>query len=194
MGTIVESKKGSYFTPHEAGNFMGVCADAYTVQQPNKYKGQLQKFGKNKGKPDERDFIEKACISFLTTEAIEIDGDLKPRMVSFWAPASLGSNDYPSKLRTFIKGWFPKLTDADFDRFDLDKLVGRPAWLTIEQNVVGEKTYANIVTASTPPPGTTAPMIPADFVRHEAKEAAKAQAANAEPSHIASEDDHLVPF
>ena len=171
MSNVVTSKTGGAdFTPHEAGNFMGVCADAFIKEYPNKYKGQLQSFGKNKGKPDERETIEKVCISFLTTEQIDIKGEMKPRMCSFWAPSSLGSADYPSNLRKFIKGWFPTLKDDSFDRFDLDKLIGRNGWLTITQEKGNDgKTYANVVSATQPPPGVPSPTIPSDFVRHQDK-------------------------
>jgi len=148
---------------------MAVCADVFTKVKPNKYKGTVG----NNGKPDTRDTITSICISFLTDEVIEIDGTLKPRYASFWATASLGTPDYPSNLRKFLKAWIPALKDSDLESFDADKLIGRGAYLTIAHSVdAAGKTWANIMGAMTPPKGADVPKIPADFVRHKDKDAA----------------------
>jgi len=146
---------------------MAVCADVFTKTLPNKYKGTPN----DKGNVDTRDTITKVCISFLTTEMIEIDGTPKPRYASFWASASMGSIDYPSNARKFIKGWWPTLTDEQIDTgFDLDKLIGKGAYLTITHSTdKNGKVWANIAGAMQPPQGSPVPQIPADFVRHNDK-------------------------
>lgn len=171
MPTVLSSGQASNdYTPHPAGSFMAVCADVFIKTQPNKYKGQRN----DKGKIDERETVDKVCIAFLTEEPIEIDGELKPRYAGFWASASMGTVDYPSNARKFLKGWWPTLTDAQIDEgFDLDKLIGKGAYLTIAHAVKDGKTYANIVGTAQPPKGATVPQIPADFKRHQEKEAAK---------------------
>jgi len=171
MSTLLTSggSGSTNFTPHPEGQFMAVCADIFTKVKPNKYKGTVG----NNGKPDTRDTITSICISFLTDEVIEIDGTLKPRYASFWATASLGTPDYPSNLRKFLKAWIPALKDSDLESFDADKLIGRGAYLTIAHSVdAAGKTWANIMGAMTPPKGADVPKIPSDFVRHKDKDAA----------------------
>lgn len=188
---------------------MAVLADVFVKEFPNKYVGQLQKFGKNKGKPDERETIKKVCFAFLTDEPIEIDGTLKPRYASFWAPAGLGTSEFPSNARAFIKGWWPTLTDARIDEgLDLDKFIGKGAYITITHSTDKQgKTWANVTGAMQPPKDSTIPMIPSDFVRHKDKAAAAAtekaplaakapdlNLATAVPQHEVGEDESMLPF
>lgn len=173
MLTIEARSNKQKFEPHPAGPFAAVCADVFTVVQKNIFKGQLQ----GNGKVDDRDEVTNLCIAFLTTEMIEIDGVPQPRYAGFWASAKKGTVDYPSKVRDFIKGWYPKLTDEKFDApdFDFEKLIGQGAYIT-----VGHKTKkdgnikAEVKGAMTPPAGMPIPPIPADFVRHKDKQAATA--------------------
>lgn len=189
MATILktsESSGGGNFEPHPPGSFLAVLADVFVKSIPNKYRGQMLTMGKNKGKPDEREFIEKVCFAFLTEEPIEIDGELKPRYASYWASAGLGTAEYPSNARKFLKGWWPTLTDATIDAgLDLDKFIGRGAYITIvntpDKNDPN-KVWSNVVGAMQPPKGSTIPLIPADFVRHDAKQAPAPQAAPVQQS------------
>lgn len=161
------------FEPHPPGSFLAVLADVFVKATPNKYKGQIMTMGKNKGKPDDREFIEKVCFAFLTEEPIEIEGELKPRYASYWASAGLGTAEYPSNARKFLKGWWPTLTDAIIDAgLDLDRFVGKGAYITITNSPDKNdpsKVWSNVVGAMQPPKGSTIPLIPADFVRHDAK-------------------------
>lgn len=165
MATLPEGQSTTTFTPHPAGAFMAVCCDVFMKEQPNKYKGQVNQ----RGQVDTRETVTKLCISFITTELIEIDGKMKPRYASAWFSASWGTTDYPSNARDFVKTWQPKITDANIAKLDTEKLVGLPAWLTIVHNVKDGKTYANVKSAVMPPPGQPAPLIPVDFVRHDQK-------------------------
>lgn len=145
---------------------MAVCCDVFLKEQPNKFKGQVNQ----RGQVDSRETVTKLCVSFITTEQIEIDGKMKPRYASVWFSASWGTAEYPSNARDFVKTWQPKITDANIAKLDTEKLVGLPAWLTIVHNVGKDgKTYANVKSAVMPPPGQPAPLIPADFVRHDEK-------------------------
>lgn len=174
MGTVLTSgsNNGNY-TPHPAGAYMAVLADVFTKDVPNKYKGSKN----NRGQIDNRDTIKKLCLAFLTTEEIEINGEWKPRYASYWGSASWGTVEYPSNVRKFIKAWLPKLTDEMIESgFDLDTLIGKGAWITITHQVGRDgKTYANIVSAVTPPPGMNVPEIPSDFERHQDKQRAQAE-------------------
>ncbi len=82
---------------------MAVCADVFTKEMPNKYKGQID----GRGKMDNRDTITKVCIAFLTDELMDINGEMVPRYASYWGTATLGTVDYPSNVRKFIKAWWP---------------------------------------------------------------------------------------
>lgn len=201
MATILktsESSGGGNFEPHPPGSFLAVLADVFIKSTPNKYKGQMLTMGKNKGKPDEREFIEKVCFAFLTEEPIEIDGELKPRYASYWASAGLGTAEYPSNARKFLKGWWPTLTDATIDAgLDLDKFIGRGAYITIvntpDKNDPN-KVWSNVVGAMQPPKGSTIPLIPADFVRHDAKQqAAPAAAPVAQPAPVQQPSQKMPP-
>lgn len=200
MGTVLNQGSGERkeYTPHPAGNFMATCCDVFLKNVPNKYKGSVN----NRGQVDTRETVDKVCIAFMTTEAVEVDGKMKPRYISFWGNASWGTVDYPSGTRKFVKAWHPKITDAIIaNGFDLDKLIGQPAWLTVVQNTGKDgKVYANIVSAVTPPPGMGGPAIPADFFRHKDKDQQPAQApaaaapVKASPAPIVGDDEDSLPF
>jgi len=55
------------------------------------------------------------------------------------------SNDERSKLRKFLTTW---LGEAPKPGFDTASLIGKPAQLTLVENVKGDKTYIDIQTAS----------------------------------------------
>lgn len=191
MSTVLQSGQSgtNSYTPHPDGTFMAVCADVFTRDMPNKYNGQVNQ----RGQVDTRETITKVCISFLTDEQIEIDGQMKPRYASYWASATYGSIDYPSNVRKFLKAWFPKLTDADMEGLDLDKFIGKGAYLTIVHSVSKDgKTYANITGAMQPPKGAECPAIPSDFVRHNDKAKGEAEPAKAAP--IVKDEDDDLPF
>lgn len=172
MPTILTSGSNEKpdYTPHPPGSFLAICCDVFTKEMPNNYKGQ-----KNyRGEIDTNETITKICIAFLTEETIEINGEAKPRYASFWATAKLGTPDYPSNLRKFLQTWDPSLTDDELETFDVDRMIGTGAFLTITNNVGKDgKTYANVAAAMRPPKGSNPPLIPQDFERHEVKEAKK---------------------
>lgn len=181
MATILrtsESSGGGNFEPHPPGSFLAVLADVFVKSYPNKYKGQILTMGKNKGKPDDRETVDKVCFAFLTEEPIEIDGTLKPRYAAYWASAGLGTADYPSNARKFLKAWWPTLTDAIIDAgLDLDKFIGKGAYITVQNDPDKNdptKVYSKVAGAMQPPKGSTTPLIPSDFVRHQDKAAAPA--------------------
>jgi hypothetical protein len=193
MSTVLTSGQSNSgnFTPHPDGTFMAVCCDVFTKEMPNKYKGQTNQ----RGQVDTRETITKVCISFLTEETIEIEGQIKPRYASYWGTATLGTPDYPSNVRKFIKAWFPKLTDEHMARLVLDQFVGKPAYLTITHSKSQDgKVWANVTGAMQPPKGANVPAIPADFTRHNDKDAAPAPAQQAAPVPAKAADEDDLPF
>ena len=167
MSTIIEAPKGNY-TPHPEGTFMAVMADCWLETKPNPFKGSPRdKKDPSKG-VDTRETITEVILAFLTDEVVEIAGEMKPAYVRYRATASVAET---SNLRKFLKGWFPKLQDADFERFDADKMIGRGAYLTVAHRESKGNTYANVVNAAAPPKGAAIPSIPSDFVRRKDKPA-----------------------
>lgn len=191
MPITAPSGNSKTFDPHPPGSFFAVCADVFTSEKPNKYKGQKLK----NGQTDTRETITKVCLAFLTTEAIEIDGDLKPRYIGWWGTFTMGTTDYPSNLRKFLKSWWPTLTEKQLDDgFDLEKLLGQGAYLTITNTEdANGKTWANVVAAMQPPKGSSIPLIPQDFVRH-ADKVAEANNGSSPAPVAAAEELNDLPF
>lgn len=172
MPTVIEAPK-SDFTPHPEGSFIAICRDAYLETRPNPWKGQ-QRDSKDPGKGvDERETITELTLEFLTEHPYESNGTLLPSFVKYTATASLADN---SNLRKFLKGWFPALKDEHFQRFDADKLIGRGAYITVQQRPDKKgNIWSNVIGAMQPPKDSSLPMIATDFVRHEVKKAAITQ-------------------
>lgn len=199
MSTIIEAPKGNY-TPHPEGTFMAVMADCWLETKPNPFKGSPRdKKDPSKG-VDTRETITEVILAFLTDEVVEIAGEMKPAYVRYRATASVAET---SNLRKFLKGWFPKLQDADFERFDADKMIGRGAYLTVAHRESKGNTYANVVNAAAPPKGAAIPSIPSDFVRRKDKPAPEpvANVTSDPPANYkapigveASEEDDDLPF
>jgi hypothetical protein len=165
MSTIIEAPKSNY-TPHPEGTFLGVLADCWLDTKPNPWKGELRdKKDPSKG-VDTRETVTELYLAFLTDELVDINGEMKPAYVRYRATASVAEN---SNLRKFLKGWFPKLQDSDFERFDADKLIGRGVYLTVAHKESKGSIYANVVNAAAPPKGAVVPESPADFVRRKDK-------------------------
>jgi hypothetical protein len=161
MSTIIEAPK-SNFKPHPEGTFLAVMADCWLETKDNPWKGTVNK----EGREDTRPTITEVSLAFLTDELVDVGGQMKPGYVRYRATASVAEN---SNLRKFLKGWFPKLQDADFERFDADKLIGRGVYLTVAHRESKGNIYANVVNAAAPPKGAAVPEIPADFVRRKDK-------------------------
>jgi len=115
---------GTKFEPHPPGVFAAVCCDVFEMVVPNPYHGQADKFT---GKVDNRTEVTKVCIAYLTSETIEIDGEVKPRFTSFWAAQSWHEK---SKLRTFVAKWIPEV--GKMESIDPETLVGRKALVSVE--------------------------------------------------------------
>lgn len=195
MSTIIEAPK-SNFKPHPEGTFLATMCDCWLETKPNPFKGQARdKKDPSKG-IDTRETITEILIAFLTEEIVEVDGKMKPGYVRYRASASVAEN---SNLRKFLKGWFPKLQDSDFERFDADKLILRGAYITVAHNVSKSNgnTYANVVNAAQPPKGSTPPEVPHDFMRkaeRDAQTAAAQKAEQAAPAPIKGTDEDDLPF
>lgn len=183
------------FPLHPAGSFYAVCVDVYDKQEKNNFYGSTRPDGST----DTRENILVAYIEFLTDQN---------QRVRFKANATLGTSDKPSNLRKFIKTWNAKVNDKHLDSFNPEVMLGWPAYLTVQhRDSKNGKSYANVIAAMAPPPGSPVPTIPADFVRQKDKATAQPVAttpqpvaANEPPPHsmadappVKEEDDDL-PF
>ncbi len=163
MSTIIEAPKGK-FNPHPEGTFLATMCDCWLHTRPNPWKGTKSP----EGKIDTRETITEIKLAFLTEEQVEIGGEMKPAYVTYSATASMAEN---SNLRKFIKGWFPKMGEESFARFDADKLLGWGAYITVVQKQGERGAYSYVTIAAQPPKGSVCPAIPADFVRRKDKPA-----------------------
>ena len=191
MATIIENT-GKDFTPHPEGTFIAIMRDAYLRTRPNPWKGTVN----DKGQEDVRETITDLVLEFLTENEVEIGGKMLPGFVRYSATASVADN---SNLRKFLKAWFPALKDEHFKRYDADKLIGKGAYITVAHREDKKgNVWANVVGAMQPPKGSELPAIPADFVRHEIREASaikedvKNGSKDIAPQDV--EDDDDLPF
>jgi hypothetical protein len=172
---------GGTFTPHPEGSYGAVCADVYDL-------GMVEVTWQ--GKTQKRHKIE---VYFFCDEWTEFDGRKVPMLVRDRFTLSLAET---SRLRPFLEAWRgKKFTDAELAGFDVESLIGAPAFVQVTHNQVGDKTYANIDAALRLPKGMTAPSIPADFKRRHLRDAEKAADTTTQaqkPWEDDSEDD--LPF
>lgn len=167
MSTIIEAPKGK-FTPHPEGTFLATMCDCWLQVRQNPWKGTKNQ----EGKIDTRETITEIKLAFLTDEKVEVGGEMKPGYVTYAATASVAEN---SNLRKFLRGWFPKLQDSNFNQFDADKLLGWGAYITVVQKQGDKGAYSYVTNASAPPKGSVCPAIPSDFVRRKDKPSEVAQ-------------------
>lgn len=160
MSELMMSNKRSdrEFDAHPEGTFMAVCRDIYIDRKPNPKAGTMNQWGNPE--PDE---LVRVVFEFLTDEAIEIDGELRPRFMSARFNQSWNEK---AKLRAFVGMWDPAMGRAE--EADIDALCGRGAYITVTHNVGNDgKVYANITSIAAPPKGASVPMVPADFTRRK---------------------------
>jgi hypothetical protein len=122
---------------------------------------------------------------------------VKPRYTSFWAPMSWHEK---SKLRQAVAKWMPAFTMNE--DVNLDDLIGKPCMVSVKQYTKRDGSTGHGVDSMVPlPKGMEAmvPKIPADFERHDDREARKAaeagwQAPVAAPVAQAQAENDDLPF
>ena len=196
MWTNEQQEKKS-FEAHEQGAFPAVCVDIFEHTKDNDNYMKPKKFKNDEGgyDIDTKKTITSVCVSFMTSELVEYNGKMAPRMVSFWAPKTWHEK---GNLRKFVAGWIPSFA-AD-DNFDEEQLIGRAALVNVVQYTNRNGYQAAKVSGAMPTPkgmDALVPKIPADFTRHKDKQdtpqAAPAPAAR--PQHIPDgKDNEPLPF
>jgi len=161
-------KKG--FEAHEEGAFPAVCVDIFEHTKENDNYKKPKPFKNDEGgyDIDTRQTITSVCVSFMTSEQVEIDGKMMPRYVSYWAPKTWHEK---GNLRKFVAGWIPAFA-AD-DNFDEEQLIGKSALVNVVQYTKHNGYAAAKVSGAMPIPkgmDSLVPAIPSDFVRHNDKQ------------------------
>lgn len=115
--------------PVPGGTYMAVCIYSLGIgEQLCKYK-------------DSTRYNNQVMIGFeLIGQTVEIDGKPEPRVLGRTFNIAKSQN---SGLRKFLGSWMGKaLTDDEYMGFDTNRLLGKPAMLSVVLNDTGE--YANI--------------------------------------------------
>lgn len=170
------NKGGTKFEPHPPGVYAAVCCDVFEKVFPNPFHGQADKFT---GKIDNRKDVTKVCIAYLTSETIEVDGEVKPRFSSFWAAQSWHEK---SKLRTFVSKWLPEV--GKLESVDPEQLVGKTAMVSVDNYTKRDGEIGHGVTVAMALPKGMAADVPsaAGYTRHKDKPEKTAPVTNDPPA------------
>ena len=129
MSLTVNGESAPSIAPVEEGTHLGVCSMLIDLgmQYSEVYKKSQR----------------KVLIGWeLPDETIEINGEMKPRVLSKRYTANLSEK---SNLRKDLASWRGRdFTPEELKAFDLKNIVGASCLLTIIHSKNGEKTYANI--------------------------------------------------
>jgi len=129
MSLTVNGESAPSIAPVEEGTHLGVCSMLIDLgmQYSEVYKKSQR----------------KVLIGWeLPDETIEIEGEMKPRVLSKRYTANLSEK---SNLRKDLASWRGRdFTPEELKAFDLKNIVGASCLLTIIHSKNGEKTYANI--------------------------------------------------
>lgn len=102
---------------------------------------------------DKKKEMEKVCLiwELPNVDPIEIDGEMKPKVISNMYTNSL---DKKANLRKHLESWRGKsFTPEQLKGFDLDLLIGANCQIQVIHNHVDENVYANISTIVNVPSG-----------------------------------------
>ncbi len=136
MGRFAKEPEGGDFTDVEAGNYVGRC---YRIIELGTTHDEWQ------GKPRTR---TRLMISFELPDELMEDG--RPFSVTWWVTNSLSEK---SNLRIGLDLWRKKaFTEEELKGFDLVKILGVPAMVTVERNT---KNRANVAGVGSLPKGMT---------------------------------------
>jgi len=151
MAIIVSEGSNKTYTPHPADQYAARCIDVVDMgwqktEYGPKYKVRVVFFC---GETEEREFegVKKQM----------------PLTVSCFFTASLHEK---ANLRGFLESWRGQaFTPEEAQAFDLEKMLGAPAFVQIVHNESNGKIYANVKSIMRLPKGMTAPETPAEYER-----------------------------
>lgn len=151
MPIYVSEGSGATYTPHPEGQYAARCIDVVDMGWQDTAYGLKY----------------KVRVVFFCDEwqEREIDGEKKrvPLTVASFFTASLHEK---AKLREFLESWRGKsFTSEEAQKFDLEKMLGAPAFIQVTHNHANGKTYANIKSVMRLPKGMTPPPVPSEYDR-----------------------------
>lgn len=149
---IVAAKSSGGYTPHPEGQFSAVCVDVHDVGLVTvTFNGRTHQ-------------KHKVDIYFWCGEWKELDdGRRVPVTVRERFTLSL---DERGRLRPFLESWRGRaFTEEEEKGFDLEQLIGAPAFVQVTHNESGGRVYANITTIMRLPKGMERLGIPTGYVR-----------------------------
>lgn len=137
----------------------------------------------------------KCLLTFEIDETVEREGTEQRMIVSRRFTASLNEK---AALRQFLEGWRGKtFTDEELAGFDLDKIVGTNAILSLVHNTDKGKTYCNIDSAAALLKGMEKITVSLDYLPY-GERMAKRNAAAAGTVHSerqpGEEEEDSIPF
>jgi hypothetical protein len=180
---VVSAKSGgkSNFTAHPEGQFAGVCVDVHDL-------GFLKTTWQGQEKVQHKIDVYFFCGEYKDGT----DGKRYPLLVRDRFTATLSDK---GRLKPFLQGWRgKKFTEEELQKFDLDNMIGAPALLTVEHNIVGDDTYANIVGCAKLPKVMEAPATPDDFVRFKDRKDAQETTVQGIKKELDEDMDSDLPF
>lgn len=163
MALYASAAGKSTLPPHPAEQYAATCIDVIDHGYvDSNYQGTVSKKHKCT--------IRFWCGEYHTKE----DGETVPLYVGARFTVSLHEN---SALRPFLEKWRGrKFTAEELHKFDVESLIGAPAFVQITHNQTGEKTYANIESIMRLPKGVEPPDPLTSYVRVKDRQPAEATA------------------
>ena len=177
-----EGGNGGSFTPHPEGQYGAVCVDVHDL-------GLVEVTWQGTTKKQ-----HKVDIYFYCGEDKIENGKVATyengQQVHLMVRERLTLSLHPqSRMRGFLEAWRgKKFTEDEEKGFDVEALIGAPAFIQVSHNKVGDKTYANIDTIMRLPKQMTAPAIPSDYTRQ-----CERPAQDAKPQQQATTSDWGTP-
>lgn len=169
----------------------------YQLPSPGSVQGVLAEvvdLGLVKTEWQGKERVRQMCLlTFEIDEEVEREGHQQRMIVHRRFTASLNEK---AALRSFLEGWRGKtFTDEELAGFDLDKIIGTNAILSLVHNSNDGKTYCNIDSAAALLKGMTRMNVSKDYLPYADRMAKRnAVAAGAENHTGSSTEDDDIPF
>jgi len=151
MPIIATEGSGKKYPPHPADQFAARCIDVIDL-------GMVKTVYDGHEKEQ-----HKVVIRFFCGQYLEGDEGPEPWFVGRRFTLSLHER---GNLRPFLETWRgQKFTEAELEGFDLEMLIGAPAFLDIQHNTRDDVTYANVMVCTRLPKGMEKPPELPGYVR-----------------------------
>lgn len=156
MAIIAKNEGGGTFTPHPEGQHAVVCVDVRDLGMVETQWGKKHKV----------EVYWYAGIDKHDENGNEVTDDNGNPVHLFVRERYTLSLHPDSNLRKDLERWRgKKFTPEEEAGFDLEQLIGAPAFLQVSHNEYNGKIYANVDAIMKLPKGTDHPDVPADYVR-----------------------------